>query len=66
MRTLLISFYPNPNPNLIESAKNYSGIKTLTIVPRTLRVVSNSNLIGLFLTLTIGFKLVSSRIRTDH
>ena len=28
----------NPNPNLIES-KNYSGIKTITVVSDTLRVV---------------------------
>ena len=34
-RVLLISYYPDPNPNLIEYAKNYSGIK----IPHALRVV---------------------------
>ena len=39
MRALPISYYPDPNPNLIECTKNYSGIKTLTVVPHALRVV---------------------------
>ena len=30
MRTLLISYYPKPNPNLIEHAIKDSGIKSLT------------------------------------
>ena len=51
IRTLLISYYPNPNPNpnpnLIEFNKNYSGIKTLTIVPHALSIVSNATLLGL-------------------
>ena len=29
IRTLVISYYPSTNPNLIECAKNYSDIKTL-------------------------------------
>ena len=46
MRTLLISYYSNPNSNLIERAKN-SGIKTLTFIPHALRVVSCTTLLGL-------------------
>ena len=67
MRALLISYYtnpnpnpnpnpkPNPNPNLIECTKNYSCIKTLTVVPHALRVVSNTILIGLYLTRTLRY-----------
>ena len=39
-------FIPKPNPNLIES-KNFSGIKTLTVVSHTLRVVAVTILLGL-------------------
>ena len=38
-----MSYYSNPNPNLIEWAKNYSGIKTLTIIPDDLRVSVKHN-----------------------
>ena len=37
MRTLLISYYPSPKPNLIECAKNNRGIKTLTVFLHALR-----------------------------
>ena len=41
MRTLLTSCYPN----LVECAKNYSGIKTLTVFPHDLRVSVKYNLV---------------------
>ena len=41
IRTLLISYHSNPNPNLIECDKHYSGIKTLIDVPHVLIVMSN-------------------------
>ena len=47
IRTLIISYYPNPNPNLIENAKNNSDIKTLTVIPYALRAVIITILIGL-------------------
>ena len=42
---LLTSYYPNPNPNLIESTKNNSGIKILIVVPHAIRVVSTKTLV---------------------
>ena len=42
MNALLMSHCPNPSTNLIECPKNNSGIKTLTVVPHDLRVVSNA------------------------
>ena len=33
-----MSYYPNPKPNLMQCAKNNSGIKALTVVPYNLRV----------------------------
>ena len=43
MRTLLISYCTNPNPNLMECTKNNSGIKPLTVVPHALIVSIKHN-----------------------
>ena len=51
-----MSYYSSPNPNLIDYAKNYSGIKTLTVGLYDLRVVSTVTLLGLhnrFLNTTV-------------
>ena len=54
MRTLLISYYPNPNPNLFEFSKDNSGINIITVVPHAIRVVSTKTLVGLCLTLNLS------------
>ena len=66
MHTLLISYYPNPTSNLIECTKNDSGVKTLTVIPHALRVVSNATQLGLHLTLTLRCKLSFSLVFTWH
>ena len=42
-----MSYYSSSNPNLIDYAKNYSGIKTLTVGFHDLRFVSTVTLLGL-------------------
>ena len=51
-----MSYYSSPNPNLIDYAKHYSGIKTLTVGFHELRFVSTVTLLGLhsrFLNTTV-------------
>ena len=38
MRTVLTSYYPNPNSDLVGCAKKYGGIKNLTIGSHALLV----------------------------
>ena len=66
-----MSYYSSPNPNLIDYAKNYSGIKTLIVGFHDLRFVLTVTLLGLkghatirgsFLTLTLRHALLSSRV----
>ena len=61
-----MSCCPNPKPNIMQCAKNNSGIKPLTFVPRVLRVVPTRTLLGLCLTLTLRHSLVSSRVRKNR
>ena len=51
MHALLMSCCPNPNPNVIECAKNNSGIKILKHFPRALRPVLKTTLLGFWLKL---------------
>ena len=62
MRALLTLCYSNPTPNLMQCAKNNTGIKTLTVVPRALRVLSNATLLGLCLALTLRFKMQNNNL----
>ena len=43
--TLLTSYYPNSDLNLTECIKNYSVVKTQTIVPHAHRFIINDNYI---------------------
>ena len=42
MRATIISFYSTPSAKLTECTKNCSGMKTLTVDMRALRLVSNT------------------------